>query len=315
MVDDRKGYVLLSRKITSSEIFEKPPLYLKVWIYLLSCAQYKDYKGLKRGQLWVSIDTIREDLSWYIGYRKVTPTKDEIFNVIDWLRFCGESNDESDTKATMITTTKATRGLVVNIENYAYYQDFKNYESNDESNDEKVTKATMKTDRYQHDKEYSIKHEYKESNLKDFNTNTVPVSDKDIVLKLSEDCPTYSSESIENGETKNNELKKKSIRTLSSYGEYKNVKLTEEEYMKLGNERDEYVQFLDEYIEEKSYKSKNHNLAIRRWVIKAVEERKMNNGKQKKSGGYVTTVFEMIDQETEERKKNVFDIDVEEHET
>lgn len=167
-MEDHKGYILLSRKITGSEIFQKPPLYLKVWIYLLSRAQYKDYKGLKKGQLWVSIDTIREDLCWYIGYRKVTPTRDEIFNVIEWLRFCGESNDESETKAMMITTTRATRGLVINIENYAYYQDPKNYESNDVNNDEKVTKATTKTDRYQHDKLNSIKKEKKDKN-KDLN--------------------------------------------------------------------------------------------------------------------------------------------------
>ena len=158
-MDDRRGYILLSRKITTSDIFHKPPLYLKVWIYLLSYAQYKDYKGLKKGQLWVSIDKIREDLCWYIGYRKVMPTRDEIYNVIEWLRFCGESNDESDKKAMMITTTRATRGLLVNIENYAYYQDAKNYENNDDDNNEEVTKATTKVDRDQHDKVNSIKHE------------------------------------------------------------------------------------------------------------------------------------------------------------
>jgi len=143
-MDERKGYILLSRKITSSDIFNKPPLYLKVWIYLLSHAQYNNYKGLKKGQLWVSIDKIREDCSYFKGYIKVTPTRDEVYPIIEWLRSAHEAQREADTKETMITTTKATRGLVINIENYAYYQDPKNYEDNNEGDDEKATKKTRK---------------------------------------------------------------------------------------------------------------------------------------------------------------------------
>lgn len=148
------GYVLLSRKLIESEIWKKPPLYLKVWIYLLSRAQHKQFKKLNRGQLWTTIPMIQEECSWYVGCRKETPTKDQIFNILEWMRnpanhqelqLFNESNDESNTKATMITTTKATRGLLVNIENYNVYQDPKSYESNDESNVVKATKATMTT--------------------------------------------------------------------------------------------------------------------------------------------------------------------------
>lgn len=61
------------------------------------------------------------------------------------------------------------------------------------------------------------------------------------------------------------------------YGEFKNVLLTDEEYAKLGEDysrvRDKAIAFLDAYIEEKGYKSKSHYLAIRRWVIDAVENR------------------------------------------
>ena len=63
------------------------------------------------------------------------------------------------------------------------------------------------------------------------------------------------------------------------HGVYKKVLLTEDEYKKLC---DDYgfdmtakaVDFLDAYIEEKGYKSKSHNLAIRRWVMDAVKESK-----------------------------------------
>lgn len=62
------------------------------------------------------------------------------------------------------------------------------------------------------------------------------------------------------------------------YGEFQKVLLTDEELDKLKNEYGEAitekaVAFLDEYIAEKAYKSKSHYLAIRRWVIDAINER------------------------------------------
>lgn len=62
------------------------------------------------------------------------------------------------------------------------------------------------------------------------------------------------------------------------YGEYKHVLLTDKEHENLTNDfgselRDKAIKLLDEYIEEKGYKSKSHNLAIRRWVMDAVRER------------------------------------------
>ena len=62
------------------------------------------------------------------------------------------------------------------------------------------------------------------------------------------------------------------------FGEHSKVRLTATEYKKLCDEFGEdfiekVIAFFDEYIEEKGYKSKSHNLAIRRWVIDAVQER------------------------------------------
>lgn len=69
------------------------------------------------------------------------------------------------------------------------------------------------------------------------------------------------------------------------YGEYSNVLLTEMEYNRLADDfgiemRNKAIKFLDEYIEEKGYKSKSHNLAIRRWVIDAINKNKNNNNNQ-----------------------------------
>ena len=68
------------------------------------------------------------------------------------------------------------------------------------------------------------------------------------------------------------------------YGFYKHVKLSEDDLKKL---EDEYgtlmtnacITYLDEYIEMKGYKAKNHYLCIRKWVVDAVKEKK---GKSKK---------------------------------
>ena len=40
----------------------------------------------------------------------------------------------------------------------------------------------------------------------------------------------------------------------------------------------ELIKYLDEYIEMKGYKAKSHYLAIRKWVISAVEQNKSRGG-------------------------------------
>ena len=66
--------------------------------------------------------------------------------------------------------------------------------------------------------------------------------------------------------------------TKHKHGEYSHVLLTEDQEQKLIDEYGKIVTakaitFLDEYIEMKGYKAKNHYLAIKKWVIDAVKER------------------------------------------
>ena len=65
----------------------------------------------------------------------------------------------------------------------------------------------------------------------------------------------------------------------STYGEHKHVRLTATEYDRLiadygEQETADAIQFFDDYMEEKNYKTKSHNMTLRRWVFKAVAERK-----------------------------------------
>lgn len=81
-------------------------------------------------------------------------------------------------------------------------------------------------------------------------------------------------------EKENKQKKKKKV-----YGEYKHIKLTDEEYQKLVNEysssiTDACINYLDEYIEMKGTKYRSHYLVIRKWVVDAVKT---------KNKGYIKT--------------------------
>lgn len=138
------GYILLSRRLIEHEIMKKPPLYLKVWVWLLTRAQYKPYNGLKRGQVFVSIPEIQEAMAYYAGYRKVKPSRKEIRQVLDWLRNPHEGATERSERGPMIVTTKGTHGMLIDIVNYNVYQDPSNYEGPDEGPDEIRTKVLRK---------------------------------------------------------------------------------------------------------------------------------------------------------------------------
>lgn len=61
------------------------------------------------------------------------------------------------------------------------------------------------------------------------------------------------------------------------YGEYSHVLLTDTQLERLVDdygktETQEAIKFLDEYIQMKGYKARDHNLAIRKWVFRAIDE-------------------------------------------
>jgi hypothetical protein len=63
------------------------------------------------------------------------------------------------------------------------------------------------------------------------------------------------------------------------YGEYQHVLLSQNDFQKLVSEHGmdmvmDCIKFFDEYIEQKGYKNNNHYLAINKWVVSAVNERR-----------------------------------------
>ena len=93
-----------------------------------------------------------------------------------------------------------------------------------------------------------------------------------------------ATKSTDSDSDSDSDVKEKSTLTSAkkekhTHGEYKHVRLTDDELRKLAEEygqqrTEDAITFLDEYIEEKGTKYKSHYLAMRRWVFDALRERK-----------------------------------------
>lgn len=132
----------------------------------------------------------------------------------------------------------------------------------------------------QRDRLYQAERRANQRALIEKSSDTSP--DKSSDVAISEEEKEEEKEKEKDILPKGNTKKKPEKRR---YGEYQHVLLTDNEYENIANSfgipmRDKAIRFLDEYIEEKGYKSKSHNLAIRRWVIQAVQEQEAKEGKK-----------------------------------
>lgn len=131
------GYVLLARKILGSGIMDKPPLYCKLWIWMLLQASFKDHGDLKRGQFFTSLKSMQNAMEYKIGYRTNKPSIKEIRGALSFF------THESPYEGPMVVTTKVTHGMVITIYNYSYYQDISNYEGHTEGTTKVHTLGTI----------------------------------------------------------------------------------------------------------------------------------------------------------------------------
>ena len=93
---------------------------------------------------------------------------------------------------------------------------------------------------------------------------------------------------------KNDKNEKNGKKKKNTYGEYKNVLLTDKEFKTLQDEYSNYeelIKYLDEYIEMKGYKAKSHYLCIKKWVLDAVNKQ-TNTNKQKTNKENILKKFE-----------------------
>lgn len=115
------GYYIKARKISNSAIAHAAPHVREIWDWLIKSAQHKPYKTsnktIARGQVLTTYEEIAHELHWMVGFIKKVYKKHHIDFSMRWLRQEG-----------MIATQKTTRGFIVTICNYEYYQDQKNYD-------------------------------------------------------------------------------------------------------------------------------------------------------------------------------------------
>lgn len=105
-------------------------------------------------------------------------------------------------------------------------------------------------------------------------------------LKKQQELPAPDEEETKGGQMSTKDKDKDKVKDKIKdkdkikhiHGEYKNVKLTDEELQSLKSSygdglTDELITYLDEYIEMKGYKAKSHYLCIKKWVVNAVKEK------------------------------------------
>ncbi len=155
-----KGFILFPRAFYYSELAEKPPHFREIWFWLLKEANHSDQqlngKFIRRGQLHTSYDNIIDGLKWYVGRKKYTYKKHEV-----------ERAFKHFTAAARVTTLKATRGMIVTICNYDYYQTANNYTGHTKGHNKNSNVATI----WPQDKQ-ELKNERKEEKKSVFQNNT-----------------------------------------------------------------------------------------------------------------------------------------------
>ena len=130
------GYIMFPRQLQHHEIVHKPPLFLKVYLWLYWTASHKVHGNLERGQLFTSMERMQEAFSYRAGGRIMKPSIRQIRTACEYL-----------TKVALIGTSKVAHGMIVTILNYDYYQTASNYESLTESRIENPSCVTILTRR------------------------------------------------------------------------------------------------------------------------------------------------------------------------
>jgi hypothetical protein len=154
MAAKNKGYLWDWRKELDSAVWQKPPLFYKVWRYLLKRASYEDQEFLlnngqviviKRGQHLTTMRNIAEGVSWLERNKKVIPHPQQIRRIIQWFEaqvmittekivisagtqlpdwVCdGVCDRGSDTAKNLVCDTVVT---LITVVNYNKYQSQKN---------------------------------------------------------------------------------------------------------------------------------------------------------------------------------------------
>lgn len=244
MTTEKNGWIKLHRKMLDNPIIMKDADHLAVWMYLLLNATHAEYPALFKGK-----KIMLQPGQLITGRKSIAEALSVNESKVRRIMNAFESDQQIDRQ-------RSNQNTLVSLKNWDRYQVY------DLQNDQLAT-------------------------------NERPTSDQ----------PVTTNKNVKNDKNENNVInntsdsdeseapapkKSKSDKTVKhKHGEYQHVLLTDNEYENLGNAfgsdmREKAIKFLDEYIEDKGYKSKSHNMAIRRWVIDAVKEKEQKQNKGRK---------------------------------
>lgn len=239
MEKESKGFIKLNRSIFEHWIFQDAEKF-RAFVDLIQLARWKDEKILIDNK----VVTVPRG-SYYTSELKLAARW-------GWGRYKTRNFIKLLENEKMITKIGTTKGTMLTIENYSFYQD--------------DTTTVCTTNKHQANNEQtSNKHQ----------TNIRPHTKEEIKER----------EEIKEVKESKEYIAKES---KHKYGEYKHVLLTDTEHTKLINElgislATDAITYLDEYIEMKGYKAKSHYLCIKKWVVDAVK-RKVNRNSKNISG-------------------------------
>lgn len=132
---NKTGFIALYRKILTNELWtNKPPWWLKVWLYILIQVNHKDRDKLKRGEGFFTYSEIMDNCYPIKRYKNTKVTH----HVISFLK-----------KVTAIVTTKVTGGIIIKVVNYDEYnipEKIKSDNKSDNKSARKVTDSLQKSD-------------------------------------------------------------------------------------------------------------------------------------------------------------------------
>ena len=244
------GWIKLHRKFLKWEWYTDANT-KSVFLHLLLNANYEERKWrgktIEVGEVVTSVKSLSRELKL---------TTQQTRTALERLK--------STNEITIKTTNKYS---VIKVCNYGIYQDLEVEEQQTKQQSRQQTSNKQVTNKQQtNNKQITTPKEIKE--LKETEE-----------LKDNKDHIAVSGEEEQMPEKNQNPKRKKEI-----YGEYKNVLLTDEEINRLFKDYGESetlkaIKFLDEAIEMKGYKYKNHNLALRKWVFDAMRENEERKNK------------------------------------
>ena len=114
------GYYLKARCIQESAIATAPPVARELWDWLLKECNHKEVvssgRAIERGQCVRTYEQIQEGLKWMKGWQIKRYSKWDIERAMKKLR-----------TLSMITTEKTTKGMLITVLKYNFYQNPKNY--------------------------------------------------------------------------------------------------------------------------------------------------------------------------------------------